>query len=144
LFRFAILSFFLNHALYIVAFFLLGVNFVAASYALIALIVALWFIWQYIENGVPNDLRIPVLAYCGLIGIMVACAYGCFRVAIVDSDHARARLLWGALLFFVSDLFVARNRFVREHIENRIIGITLYFLGQFVFAYYIGFSVESK
>lgn len=133
----AIASFFVNHAFYILAFVLLGVNYYAVSLAIAALAVALTFVWRHIEKGVDSELRIPVLAYCSLIGVMVAFAYGSFRLAIIDHDHPRARLLWGALLFFVSDLFVARNRFVKQAIENRIIGISLYFLGQFVFAYYI-------
>jgi len=42
-------------------------------------------------------------------------------------------------LFYVSDIFVARQRFVaRQHI-NRLVGLPLYYAGQFMIAFSIRF-----
>jgi hypothetical protein len=45
----------------------------------------------------------------------------------------------GALSFYVSDLFVARDRFVKKGAINRILGLPLYFGGQFLLAFSIGY-----
>jgi uncharacterized membrane protein YhhN len=58
-------------------------------------------------------------------------------------DHpfgtATRRLVFlGALFFYISDLFVARHRFVRAAFENRLAGLSLYYAGQFMLAVSIG------
>ena len=40
----------------------------------------------------------------------------------------------GALLFYVSDLAVARHRFVKAELLNRAIGLPLYYAGQVLIA----------
>jgi uncharacterized membrane protein YhhN len=42
-------------------------------------------------------------------------------------------------LFYVSDIFVARQRFVRTEFLNRRIGLPLYYGGQFMLAFSVGF-----
>jgi uncharacterized membrane protein YhhN len=71
-----------------------------------------------------GSMRLPVLAYCSVIGAMVWLASG------VPDPLVRL----GALLFFVSDLFVARGRFVRPGKLNQLVGWPLYFGGQFLLA----------
>jgi uncharacterized membrane protein YhhN len=44
----------------------------------------------------------------------------------------------GALSFFVSDIFVARQRFLKAEFVNRLIGLPLYYGGQFLLAFSIG------
>jgi len=44
----------------------------------------------------------------------------------------------GAILFYLSDLAVARHRFVHESFVNRVIGLPTYYLGQFLLALTIG------
>jgi uncharacterized membrane protein YhhN len=44
-------------------------------------------------------------------------------------------ILAGAILFYVSDLFVARQRFVVNAHHNRQIGLPLYHAGQFLLAF---------
>jgi hypothetical protein len=41
----------------------------------------------------------------------------------------------GALGFYVSDVFVARQRFLKSEIVNRLIGLPLYYGGQFLLAF---------
>jgi hypothetical protein len=40
--------------------------------------------------------------------------------------------------FYLSDIFVARQRFVQHSFLNRLIGLPLYYLGQFQIAYTAG------
>ena len=44
----------------------------------------------------------------------------------------------GSLLFYLSDLAVARQRFVRPDFVNRVVGLPLYYAGQFLLALTIG------
>ncbi|MEN8163997.1 MAG: lysoplasmalogenase family protein [Acidobacteriota bacterium] len=44
----------------------------------------------------------------------------------------------GATLFFLSDLAVARHRFVKEAFLNRAIGLPAYYAGQMLLALTIG------
>jgi uncharacterized membrane protein YhhN len=58
------------------------------------------------------------------------------------SASAKSVLPWtaaaGALLFYLSDLAVARHRFVHESFMNRAIGLPTYYLGQLLLALTIG------
>jgi uncharacterized membrane protein YhhN len=69
-------------------------------------------------------MRVPVLAYCVAIGAMLWLALG------VASPLVRL----GAVLFCLSDLFVARGRFVRPGKVNQLVGWPLYYAGQFLLA----------
>jgi uncharacterized membrane protein YhhN len=83
-----------------------------------------------------GSFKIPVLAYIVAISGMLVCAAG-----ILDHpfDMATRRLVFtGALCFYISDLFVARHRFVRAAFENRLVGLCLYYAGQFMLAVSIG------
>jgi uncharacterized membrane protein YhhN len=79
----------------------------------------LTWLWPHL-----GEMRLPVLAYCAVIGAMVWLALG------VPDPLVR----WGAGLFFVSDLFVARGRFVRPGKLNQLAGWPLYYAGQFLLA----------
>ena len=63
-------------------------------------------------------------------------------ILLVDDnadDRALATLvLNGAFSFYLSDIFVARQRFVQASFWNRLIGLPLYYLGQFQIAYTAG------
>jgi uncharacterized membrane protein YhhN len=80
---------------------------------------ALRWLWPHV-----GDLRVPVVAYSVTISAMLWLALG------VDRPEVRA----GALLFYVSDLLVARDRFVRPGIANRLMGLPLYYAGQLLLA----------
>ena len=80
---------------------------------------ALWWLWP----KVSPDMRRPVLAYIAVITTMVATSAGAVSAGLPT------RVGVGAALFFVSDLFVARNRFVAPGSINRLIGLPLYYAG---------------
>ena len=43
--------------------------------------------------------------------------------------------LSGRIFFYISDLFVARNRFLKREFFNRLVGLPLYYTGQFLLAF---------
>jgi uncharacterized membrane protein YhhN len=47
---------------------------------------------------------------------------------------AGPQLLIGAVMFAVSDIFVARDRFVSPSVANRLWGLPLYYAAQLIFA----------
>lgn len=80
-------------------------------------------------EGEHRRFRGPVLAYVTVISAMVWLALGTWAQARADG------LLPGALLFYVSDLFVARNRFVSPGFVNRLVGLPMYYAGQLLLAW---------
>jgi len=89
--------------------------------AAIAAATALALRWLWPRLG---SMRLPVAAYCAVIGLMLWLALGVGRPEI--------RL--GGLLFWLSDLAVARHRFVRAEPLNRLVGLPLYYAGQYLIA----------
>jgi len=85
-----------------------------------------------------GDMMMPVFVYIIVITIMVC---GAFSVLLKPELALPGRLLalFGALSFYVSDLFVARDRFVKKSAINRVLGLPLYFGGQFLLAFSVGF-----
>jgi uncharacterized membrane protein YhhN len=83
-----------------------------------------------------GSFRAPVLAYVVAISLMLVAA-----AAVLDHPYetaTRRLVLLGALLFYLSDLFVARHRFVQAAFANRLVGLSLYYAGQFMLAVSIG------
>jgi uncharacterized membrane protein YhhN len=79
----------------------------------------------------------PVLAYVAVITVMVAGAWAVFREPAVPAP-GRWLVLTGAVAFYLSDVFVARNKFIRNEFLNRLVGLPLYYLGQFLLAFSVG------
>jgi len=92
------------------------------------------FVWLWPNL---NSMRLPVLLYVVVITVMVAGAWAVYRYSSSSLD-GRILILAGAALFYLSDLFVARNRFVKGGFINRLIGLPLYYLGQFMLAFSVG------
>ena len=92
------------------------------------------FLWLKPYLG---SMTIPVVVYMIIINGMVMGAASVFfdpglRVA------GRSLVFAGAILFYVSDLFVARDRFRQQGFANRLAGLPLYYAGQFLLAYSVG------
>ena len=85
-----------------------------------------------------KSMLIPVLLYIVVITIMAAGAWAVFGKSSFQIS-GRALILTGSLCFYVSDLFVARHRFIKEEYRNRLLGLPLYYAGQFMLAFSIGF-----
>jgi uncharacterized membrane protein YhhN len=95
--------------------------------ALASLGAACW-LWPHLERR-----RIPVTIYIVVITTMVWAA-----LAVVMACALPWSIAVGAVLFYVSDLAVARQRFVKEDFLNRAIGLPLYYAGQILIAMSVG------
>lgn len=126
-----LVSFLLGHVAYVTAFLLYGIAplwSLAAAGALVAVAVPV-VLWLAPKLG---DMRAPVYAYIVVISLMVACAAGAV------GRGGTPWMLAGAILFYVSDLTVARDRFVKNDAWNRWIGLPLYYGGQVILAFTAG------
>ena len=72
-------------------------------------------------------MRPPLLAYVVTISLMVVVAAGAMGAGGV-------LIPLGALLFYVSDLAVARDRFVAPGFANRLWGLPLYYTATLILA----------
>jgi uncharacterized membrane protein YhhN len=117
-------SFLLGHVAYIVGMHVDGVDgsrlVVGAAIVLVALAVIGTRILRAVRGGPEPELAGPVLAYMGVISVMVASAIG--------TGHLRA--MTGAGLFYASDALIAWNRFLGETRHGRLAIIVTYHLAQ--------------
>jgi len=79
--------------------------------------------------------RTSVTAYIFAISIMMWGGLSVFTEGALPWTSAA-----GALLFYLSDLAVARQRFVHEDFINRAVGLPIYYLGQLLLALTVGAS----
>ena len=127
-----LLAFLLGHALYIVGFGS-AQPFGTWSWTILAPIVvaaggAITWLWPHLGKR-----RVPVVAYIVTISVML---WGAFSGVIHSTMPWTAAA--GASLFSLSDLAVARHRFVHESFINRALGLPPYYFGQFLLAMTIG------
>jgi uncharacterized membrane protein YhhN len=126
-----LLAFLLGHVAYVAAFLIRGVDLRAAGVAAVILGAPALVVWRILAPR-AGRLRGPVAAYITVITAMLAAAVGTFWAS------GGAGILAGAALFYVSDLFVARERFVTHAFWNRLVGLPIYYLGQLLLASYGG------
>ncbi len=127
-FRRGLVAFLLGHLFLIAAFAWYGLSakpcIVAATF-LIPLDAGL-LVWLF--PHVPTSLRWFVAAYVVAISAMVVTAAGAW-------GRRGARLaLSGAILFFVSDVFVARGAFLESGFPNHLFGVPTYYGGVLLLA----------
>jgi len=121
LFLAGLVSFLLGHVGLIVAFFILGVATPWCIGAFIALVPVAAVVLRWIYPHLPKRMVGPVLAYMLVISTMVLAAAGAF------GSGATLLVLLGAALFYVSDIFVARDRFIKSDQVNNVVGIPMYY-----------------
>ncbi len=125
-------SFLLGHVAYVVAFsVLLLPRFWPAVWVLpplaISIVAAAWL------SPHLGRLRVAVLAYIAVITVMVWGA-----VAVTAAGPGPWFVTAGAVLFYLSDLAVARDRLVTKAFGSRTWGLPAYYLGQFLLALTVG------
>ena len=136
MFLLGLVSFLLGHVFYILSFFYVGdvslLTWVGAGIG--SLVSGAVFLWLRPHLG---SMLIPVIAYMIVITMMVV---GAWTVVGDESLDLSGRLLvfFGAVSFYFSDLFVARDRFVKTEFANRLIGLPMYYIGQFLLAFSVG------
>lgn len=118
-------AFLLAHVAYASAFVVRGIAPGLAALAAGVFLVAGVAILRWLAaHQLPDAMRAPVVGYLMAIGVMVALAVG----------TGSGVLIVGALAFAVSDVLVARQRFVIESPANRLVGLPLYFAAQLLIA----------
>ena len=100
----------------------------ALAGAAVVMAVFAWRVLSWLNPVVGQRMRRPVHFYVVAISAMMAMAVATF------SAHAGLALLLGGLLFVISDLAVARNRFVAPGFVNRAWGLPTYFAAQLLLA----------
>ncbi len=122
-------AFLLAHLAYTTAFFTLGV---APMWTLIAALVltplATGF-YRWLTPDVPPKLRTPVVAYLVVIALMVCTGLGAYGAA-----KQSLLIPVAVLLFALSDVAVARQRFKAPRFSNKAWGLPTYFGAQLLFA----------
>jgi uncharacterized membrane protein YhhN len=121
-------SFALGHAAYAAAFLQRGIERTATAVALSAMAVVTFLTLRWLASRLPADMRIPIRVYILIISVMVALAVGASSAANEPFMAA------GAIAFALSDLSVARERFVRAAFINLLWGLSLYYAAQIVLA----------
>ena len=121
-----------GHVAFAAAFYLHGVSVGWTVVAAAILLGLLLVIGRWLLPQVDRKMRGPVVAYMLVLSTMVALAAGTVGAG------ARPLVLVGAVAFYVSDLSVAIDRFVRRAFANRLWGLPLYYGAQLLFALSVG------
>jgi uncharacterized membrane protein YhhN len=87
--------------------------------------------WLWPKLG---SMRVPVIFYVATIIAMVIAAIAAARSDALPARNGRL-LAAGAVLFFASDLAVARDKFVEKSFWNRAWGLPAYYAGQLLIAW---------
>jgi uncharacterized membrane protein YhhN len=132
LFLYGLVSFLLAHIAYSAAFVVRGQNAVWTSAALFILMIPAVMIAQWLRPHLDENMKRPVWAYIAVITVMLSLAFG------VQGTGRYPLILVGAVAFYLSDISVARDRFVRRTFTNRLWGLPLYYGAQLLLAASIG------
>ena len=131
-FDLGLISFLLGHLAYVAGF---AVALPLRSWSLLILMpmvaagaIAWRWLWPHL-----GQRRLSVTAYIIAISIMLWGGVSVSTGGVLPWSAAA-----GAILFYLSDLAVARHRFVHQDFVNRAIGLPLYYLGQLLLALTIG------
>lgn len=127
-FRAGIFAFLLGHLAYCVAFLTRPLSGTGLLLGALVIGAILLLVQRWLSGSLPTDMRIPVHAYLVVIGLMSVLAFG------VTGAGGPMAVVTGALAFLVSDVSVARDRFVKHEFLNRAWGLPLYYTGQMLLA----------
>lgn len=121
-------AFGLAHVAYAAAFVTRGVAPFAIEGAAFVALLAAALVLAWLVPRVPAKLRGAIFGYAAVISAMIVCAVG------TVAAHGGPKILVGAVMFYASDLAVARDRFVAPGFVNRAWGLPLYYAAQLVLA----------
>jgi uncharacterized membrane protein YhhN len=135
-FRIGLVAFLLGHIMYVVAFWGLTRPPDWFTFGHVFIVAASLGVFYRLRPHL-GAMLVPVALYVIVISLMLAAAWVAFLNPEINSRGSLTILL-GALCFYVSDLFVARERFVKSQFINRLLGLPLYYSGQFCIAFSVG------
>ena len=136
MFLFGLVSFLLGHVCYVIGFIWISGPSVMTLIGLIVtmLLGVLVYVWLKPHLG---SMKKPVIAYIFVISFMFISAWSVLGMP-QQPIPARILIFVGAASFYISDIFVARDRFVKNAFINRLLGLPLYYMAQFMIAFSIG------
>lgn len=132
-----LVAFLAGHVMYTMAFSGLGeVGELMITVGVIVILISI-IIFMRLKSHLGN-MKGPILAYIIIITAMVVGAGSLWNHSALDIT-GRSLVLVGGILFYASDIFVARHRFVQKEFLNRAIGLPLYYTAQFMIAFSTGY-----
>lgn len=133
-----IAAFGLAHAAYLCAFFYLGID-PGIGVTAIALLgpIGVW-LYRWLAPDVPPKLKRPVMAYIVIISAMVAAALGA-----AGQHHSLWFIALAAVIFMLSDVGVAMQRFKGVGFSTKAWTLPCYFVAQLMFAWLTSISIQS-
>jgi uncharacterized membrane protein YhhN len=130
--RAGMLAFGIGHALFALAFLRRGVSAPATALALAGAGAFVLGAWRWLGPHLGRADRIAVRLYIAVIALMLGCALG----AVAHGGPWAAGA--GALLFALSDLAVAQDRFVAASFRSTLWGLPAYYAAQLLLAFGAG------
>lgn len=122
------IAFALGHFFYVVGFAQLPLSTFGLVLGSVGMGAFSFAIFRWLMPNVPTEFKGPVAAYIVIIGLMVITSIG------ASVAGASSLIVIGATGFALSDLAVARHRFVAPGNINRTWGLPLYFASQLIIA----------
>lgn len=123
-----LVAFLCGHLLYAAAFLQLPASHAGLAATVLPALVLLVFCARWLLPHVKQAMRLPVTAYTLVITTMLLCS------GLSAAHPAGVLIIAGAWGFAISDLAVARQRFVQPGRWNGLWGTPLYFLSQMLLA----------
>lgn len=121
-------AFLLAHICFAVAFLSGTVQLGWTATALAVTAVAGYALYRWLRPRLIGVFAVAVPVYIAAIMLMVSFAVG------ITASEMPWNVAAGAVIFAVSDLFVARDRFVLQSFDNKLWGIPLYYIAQLMLA----------
>jgi uncharacterized membrane protein YhhN len=136
MFLYGLICFLFGHLLYILGFFYIARTNQWTWIGLLTVLVISLRVYVWLRPHL-GAMKVPVLLYVIVITVMTCGAWsvlGSYRLAL----SGRIMVFVGALSFYLSDIFVARDRFIKKEFLNRLIDLPMYYTGQFLLAFSVG------
>lgn len=130
LFQLGMAAFAIGHVIYSVAFIQIAFQAIWAITALLVMSGIGLAVYRYLRKSLSADMHIPVRVYMFIITAMVVTAWGSQNQIVILA----------AMMFAISDMFVARDRFVSQNPRHALVISPLYFGAQALFALGIAFA----
>jgi uncharacterized membrane protein YhhN len=121
-------GFLLGHVGFVVAFTLRGPDPLWMAAAALLVFLPALVVLRWLHPNLSGKMRIAVVAYVVVISLMVVTAAG------ATASTGRGAIALGATCFYLSDLHVARDRFVSRSFWNKSWGLPLYYAAQLLLA----------
>ncbi len=136
MFLFGLIFFLIGHIFYIFGFFYVAQSSQWTWVGLLTMLVISVWVYFWLRPHL-RSMKAPVVLYIIVITIMLSGAWSVLGDSNLD-QLGRIMVFTGALSFYFSDIFVARDRFLQKEFLNRLIGLPMYYTGQFLLAFSVG------